>query len=191
MGYDLPTTSWHLFYLCATRFAPQNEETYTILTKLTQSTLSEHDPNTNMWRISSHCAGTLWMFSFRLVNEGITGWSASIHWTTSSRTYLTNFSIVRPSATKPMVRCICCIVLSVTTIVYDNFPASSSHCCIHMVIICIFFCISSIWPSRDVPSFNQVNHCIGPKVHLIAFILSYYIFLSLLATSIFFTYGSS
>lgn len=140
---------------------------------------------------SSYSTGTLCIFAFMLLNEDFTGWSAFIHCVVICRTSSTNLSVVSPLLTKMIVHCVCYILSSFPSIVCESFPTSSSQGYIHAVIRCIFFYISLIYACRDVPSFNWANCCMGAKVHIVSLISSYHSCLSLISTSIFFTYGSS
>lgn len=131
-----------------------------------------------------------------------------MHCVAACQTSSNNFSVVSPFAAKMIFRCICYILMSLPSTVYESCPASTSQGCIHVVIICIFFCSSDledlispvylqlhqcslVCACKDVPYFNRVNRCTGAKVHVVALISSYRNCVSLISTSIFFTCGSS
>lgn len=113
---------------------------------------SHQAPKTKMWLVPSHFAGTSSMRTLRPSNSSFNAWSSIVHCTMTYQTSSTNFSVVGPMTTNPMVHCICCIPFSLVSIDLEIWLDSSAQGCVLSEMIEAFCHNSSIWTWRAFPS---------------------------------------
>lgn len=144
-----------------------------------------------MWLVLSRSISMSSTCALRLLNSNFKAWSSIVYCTTTCQTSSTNFSIVGPATTKPIILYICWRDFNFLWTFYDICLASSAHGWVLAKIIDVFRHNSSIWVYMVFPSWSLENLCTIAKVCDVTLISSNYSCFLEMSTSILCRYGSS